>query len=211
VIYAPYVSSHVESQIWNLPKFLAAASMILMLLEERVARATHLAHYDELTGLPNRRLYVDRFDQVVATAARDESKFGFLVIDLNRFKVVNDTLGHQAGDELLKAVSNRFRAVLRHTDTLARTGGDEFTVILRGVRASADAENIIKLIEASLEMPIPLQEGHYYASASIGASIYPDDGVTAIQLHAVADERMYLRKEAYRIESRATDPLQPSH
>ncbi|MEJ1979222.1 MAG: GGDEF domain-containing protein [Acetobacteraceae bacterium] len=205
MIYAPAIANHVESEIWNLPKFLAAASMILVLLEEKVVHATHLATHDELTGLPNRRLYFDRFDQAVARATRDGSGFGFLVIDLNRFKLVNDTLGHQAGDDLLKAVSDRFRSALRSIDTLARTGGDEFTVILDGVHSLADAQLVGDSLRKSLEAPITLGEGPYYASASVGAAIYPGDGLTQIHLNAVADERMYAAKERGRTE--AASPL----
>jgi diguanylate cyclase (GGDEF)-like protein len=201
ILHAPTISSHIEAEVWNLPKFLAAASMILVLLEERVDLATHLAAHDELTGLPNRRLYADRFDQAVARAARDGSGFGFLVIDLNRFKLVNDTLGHQAGDDVLKGVSDRFRSVLRGIDTLARTGGDEFTVILDGISNLLDAEAVGDALRKSLDAPIILAEGPYHASASVGAAVYPGDGLTQIQLHAVADERMYTGKEQYRIEA----------
>jgi diguanylate cyclase (GGDEF)-like protein len=201
ILHAPTISGHIEAEVWNLPKFLAAASMILVLLEERVVQATHLAAHDELTGLPNRRLYADRFEQAVALAARDGSGFGFLVIDLNRFKLVNDTLGHQAGDDVLKGVSERFRGVLRGIDTLARTGGDEFTVILNGITNLHDAEAVGDALRKSLDAPIVLGEGPYHASASIGAAVYPGDGLTPIQLLAVADQRMYAGKEQYRIES----------
>ena len=201
ILHAPTISGHIEAEVWNLPKFLAADSMILVLLEERVVQATHLAAHDELTGLPNRRLYADRFEQAVARAARDGSGFGFLVIDLNRFKLVNDTLGHQAGDDVLKGVSERFRGVLRGIDTLARTGGDEFTVILNGITNLLDAEAVGDALRKSLDAPIILAEGPYHASASIGAAVYPGDGLTPIQLLAVADQRMYAGKEQYRIES----------
>jgi diguanylate cyclase (GGDEF)-like protein len=201
MIYAPEISSHIESEVWNLPKFLAAASMILVLLEERVISATHLASHDELTGLPNRRLYVDRFEQAVTRAVRNRSRFGFLVVDLDKFKLVNDTLGHQAGDELLRAVGDRFRSVLRSTDTLARTGGDEFTIILDGVHSLADAEIIGEALQKCLEAPIALGDGRYYASASVGSAIYPDDGSTQTRLQAVADERMYACKERHYAET----------
>jgi diguanylate cyclase (GGDEF)-like protein len=200
-LHAPTISVRIEAEVWNLPKFLAAASMILVLLEERVTQASHLAAHDELTGLPNRRLYADRFDQAVTRASRDGSGFGFLVIDLNRFKLVNDTLGHQAGDHVLKEVSGRFRGVLRGMDTLARTGGDEFTVILDGVGNLFDAEAVGDALRKSLQTPIILANGPYHASASIGAAVYPGDGLTQTQLHAVADERMYTGKEQYRIAS----------
>jgi len=137
----------------------------------------------------------------VARSARDGSGFGFLVIDLNRFKLVNDTLGHQAGDDVLKGVSERFRGVLRGIDTLARTGGDEFTVILNGITNLLDAEAVGDALRKSLDAPIILAEGPYHASASIGAAVYPGDGLTPIQLLAVADQRMYAGKEQYRIES----------
>jgi diguanylate cyclase len=198
MIYAPQVSDHIESEVWNLPKFLAAASMILALLEERVVSANYLASHDELTGLPNRRLYMDRLEQAMAGASRNRSKFGFLVIDLNKFKLVNDTLGHQAGDELLRGVSGRFRSVLRRMDTLARTGGDEFTVIVEGVQSLAEAEIVADALQRSLEVPFALRDGPYYASASVGTAVYPDDGVTQTSLQASADERMYARKQQHR-------------
>jgi diguanylate cyclase (GGDEF)-like protein len=211
-LYAPTVSSHIEGQIWNLPKFLAAASMILVLLEERVVDATHLATHDELTGLPNRRLYADRFEQAVARASRNGDKFGFLVIDLDRFKRVNDTLGHHAGDSVLKAVSARFLAALRGTDTLARTGGDEFAIILEGIDGLADAETASFALQKSLDAPILLAQQPYQASASIGVAVFPDDGSTQTQLNAVADERMYVSKERRRLASarHGTTPSGPS-
>jgi diguanylate cyclase (GGDEF)-like protein len=191
MIYAPDVSAHVESGVWNLPKFLAAASMILILLEERVSSAVHLASHDQLTGLPNRRLYSDRFEQALANAVRNSAQFGVLVVDLDQFKQVNDTLGHQPGDELLRVVSARFRATLRRVDTLARTGGDEFMIILDGVHGAADADRVSEALRKCLDAPILLQDRPYYASASVGAAIYPDDGLTQIHLQAVADARMY--------------------
>jgi diguanylate cyclase (GGDEF)-like protein len=201
MIYAPDVSAHVESGVWNLPKFLAAASMILILLEERVSSAIHLASHDQLTGLPNRRLYVDRFEQAVANAVRNRAQFGSLIVDLDNFKQVNDTLGHQAGDELLKAVSARFRSALRRADTLARTGGDEFTIILDGIHGAADADKVSDALGQCLDAPILLQDRPYFASASVGAAIYPDDGLTQTRLQAVADARMYACKELRHAQS----------
>jgi diguanylate cyclase (GGDEF)-like protein len=205
MMYAADVSNHIESEVWNLPKFLAAASMILALLEERVATATRLAGHDELTGLPNRRLFVDRFEQAVARAARNSSRFAILAIDLNKFKLVNDTLGHQAGDDLLRATSERFRSVLRHTDTLARTGGDEFTVILDGVRTQAEAEMVSNALQRSLDAAIALEDHEYSASASVGVAVYPDDGATLTRLRAVADERMYTHKQGRRAQASEPD------
>lgn len=205
MLYAPDVSNHIESEVWNLPKFLAAASMILALLEERVTIARRLALHDELTGLPNRRLYVDRFEQAVARAARNGSRLAILALDLNKFKLVNDTLGHQAGDDLLRATSERFRSVLRDADTLARTGGDEFTVILDSVRTRAEADMVSNALQRSLDAAIALEGHEYSASASIGVAIYPDDGTTLTQLRAVADERMYVRKQERRAQASGSE------
>jgi diguanylate cyclase (GGDEF)-like protein len=202
MIYAPEASAHVESGVWTLPKFLAAASMILILLEERVNSAIHLASHDQLTGLPNRRLYSDRFDQAIANATRNRSQFGSLVVDLDEFKQVNDTLGHEAGDELLRVVGARFRSTLRRVDTLARTGGDEFTIILDGIHGAADADRVAQALQECLAAPILLEDRPYYASASVGSAIYPDDGLTQTQLQAVADARMYACKEQRHTETR---------
>lgn len=197
--FAPEIAGRIDSEVWNLPKFLAAASIMLILLEERVAYATHLANHDELTGLPNRRLYNDRFEQAVMRSTRYKSGFGLMVIDLNGFKQVNDTLGHEAGDAVLKAVSARFLAVLRSVDTLARTGGDEFTVILDNVSSVADADIISLKLQQSLDVPVLLAKGlEYCVKASFGVAVYPQDGTTQIQLHTVADERMYIVKQQFR-------------
>jgi diguanylate cyclase (GGDEF)-like protein len=197
-IYAPSISDQIQSLVWNLPKFLTAASMILVLLEEKVLRATQMATHDELTGLPNRRLYEDRYNLVLEKARRDNSCFAILIIDLNRFKQVNDTLGHHIGDLLLKTASKRFLDALRKIDTVARTGGDEFTVILEGVNSLAEAERVADNIRRTMELPITLEGALIDVGASIGAAIYPDDGIVQTELQAVADSRMYADKERSR-------------
>jgi len=197
-IYAHEVLSHVESGVWNLPKFLAAASMILILLEQRMSLIIHLATHDDLTGLPNRRLFNDRFDQIVSRSKRNNSGFALIVIDLNCFKYVNDTFGHQIGDELLKEVSRRFSSALRDTDTIARTGGDEFTVIIEEARDSHSSDIVKDKLNKSLDSPIILANRPYQASASLGSAAYPEDGQTQSQLLTIADNRMYSNKEIYR-------------
>ncbi len=187
MVYAPSIGQQIEAGVWNLPKFLAAASMILMLLEERIARITYLATHDQLTGLPNRRLCDQRFDEAVSA----RSGFGLLVIDLNRFKAVNDTMGHQAGDELLRTLAERFTTALRRSDIIARTGGDEFTAILGGTRTIQDAETISTKLMDALAEPILLRGQPYRASASVGAAVYPHDGLSLAELSAAADQRMY--------------------
>lgn len=208
MIHAPAVSANIESEIWNLPKFLAAASVILMLLEEKIASVTRLATHDELTGLPNRRLYLDRFEQAMARARRERSGVGFLIIDLDRFKLVNDTMGHQVGDELLRVVSARFSAALRASDTLARTGGDEFTAVLNGITSLEQAEAVAETLRCTLIEPV-LLDGRlsHFASASIGSAVYPADGDTQLRLQAVADQRMYAHKAQSRQAELAVDML----
>jgi diguanylate cyclase len=193
-IHAPVVAAHIEAGEWNLPKFLAAASMILVLLERRIAAATHLADHDDLTALPNRRLYERRVTKAIARASRGDTGFALAVIDLNAFKTVNDTVGHQAGDELLKTVAARLRHVVRHTDTLARTGGDEFAALLELVGDLSDVEHIPGAITHALREPITLHGRPILVTASVSVAVYPVDGKTAADLTTVADQRMYHHK-----------------
>jgi diguanylate cyclase (GGDEF)-like protein len=196
-IHAPVVAAHIDAEIWNLPKFLAAASMILILLERRIASATHLADHDQLTALPNRRLYERRITEAITRAHRNDTGLAVVVIDLNGFKTVNDTLGHQAGDELLQTVAARLRHVVRHTDTLARTGGDEFTAILELIDDLTDVEHIPAAITHALLEPITLHGKPLLVTASVGVAAYPTDGTTPTDLTAVADQRMYHHKGEY--------------
>jgi diguanylate cyclase (GGDEF)-like protein len=200
-LYAPAISQHIEPMIWNLPKFLTAASMILVLLEEKVARATLLATHDELTGLPNRRLYEDRFLQALTRAQRTNKRFAILIIDLDRFKQVNDTLGHHAGDELLKHVSGLFRQALRASDTIARTGGDEFTALLEEISGMPEAEQWRDAIRQSLNVRLSIERADLDPEASIGLAVFPEDGKTQLELHSVADHRMYQDKELSRLRA----------
>jgi diguanylate cyclase (GGDEF)-like protein len=184
-----------------LPRLLAAASMVLVVLEERIASATYLAMHDELTGLPNRRLCEQRFSEAAARAASSSSGFSLLAIDLDRFKDVNDSMGHQAGDELLCVISSRLRSTLRRTDTVARVGGDEFVAIVYGVNNISDAARISTMLLDSILQPILLQGKPYSPMASIGVTIYPSDGNTFVELSAIADERMYQCKSQDRSRS----------
>ncbi len=127
-VYAPSV--HVESEVWNLPKYLVAVGMILLMLEDQIEHNKYLALHDELTGLPNRRLYLDRLKVAIDRAQRLGSTASLLVIDLNGFKAVNDSFGHHVGDVVLKKVAAAFDKRVRRCDTVARTGGDEFSIVL---------------------------------------------------------------------------------
>jgi len=166
-----------------------------------------LANYDSLTGLPNRRMFQQQLDQAIAEARRERSMLATLFIDLDRFKRVNDTLGHGAGDTLLVAVSQRLQHCLRGGDyvglgriearasSIARLGGDEFVVVLTGLAEPADATRIAQRIRESLAAPVRLDEQEVFVTASIGVSIYPRDGEDAETLLKRADSAMYCAKE----------------
>jgi diguanylate cyclase (GGDEF)-like protein/PAS domain S-box-containing protein len=162
--------------------------------EKRIQR---LAHHDSLTGLPNRLLFDDRLEQAIVRAQRDGAQFALLYLDLDRFKPVNDTLGHAAGDELLKALAPRIRGEVRDSDTVARIGGDEFTVILHGA-GRAQATVVAANIAAALALPFQVGAGKQCVGigASIGIAIYPKDALTANDLVLAADAAMYVAKQA---------------
>lgn len=157
-----------------------------------------LAYYDGLTGLPNRVLLHDRLLQTLSQARRNDWKTGVLFIDLDRFKTINDTLGHLAGDELLKQVAQRLRENVRDADTVARQGGDEFVVILHALEQSRDAATVAAKILATLSQPFQINGQSLYSGASIGIAMFPDDGQDADLLLKHADLAMYLAKESGR-------------
>lgn len=155
-----------------------------------------LAHYDTLTGLPNRRLLHDRIQMATTQARRDKSRLGLMLVDLDRFKPVNDELGHAAGDEVLKDVARRMHACLRESDTLARIGGDEFIVLLPGVILDEDAVLVAEKMRASLSEPFDISGGHtVLIGCSIGLAIFPEHGKDEKHLMSNADEAMYAAKE----------------
>lgn len=153
-----------------------------------------LAQHDTLTALPNRILFYDRLNQAMTRASRDKGSFAVLFIDLDDFKTVNDTLGHNAGDALLREAAKRITACVRKSDTVARMGGDEFTVIISNVRTPASVERVAKKIVANLANEFDLDGKTCSVSASIGIAFYPDNGETAAQLVKVADDAMYTAK-----------------
>lgn len=149
------------------------------------------AYHDMLTRLPNRTLLKDRLHQAIAHAKRNKTNLSVMFLDLDRFKVINDTLGHLVGDRLLQAVAMRLRHCLREGDTLARIGGDEFTLLLPEVSSKKDAEIIASKIIKSLKMPFRIDTHELFVSTSIGISQYPDDGYTMESLIKHADIAMY--------------------
>ncbi len=160
-------------------------------------RAEFLATRDPLTGLPNRVLLHDRLEQAVFNAARQHAGFGFMFIDLDRFKTINDSLGHQVGDELLKRVAARLTDCVRATDTVARLGGDEFAVILENLGNDDDegAQHVAEKMIASMGAPMLIDNQHLSTSCSIGISVYPADGKDSETLMKNADVAMYYAKE----------------
>ncbi|HET9580655.1 MAG TPA: EAL domain-containing protein [Usitatibacter sp.] len=160
-------------------------------------RAERLATRDPLTGLPNRVLLHDRLEQAVINAARHRSGFGFMFIDLDRFKTINDSLGHQVGDELLKSVAQRLTDCVRASDTVARLGGDEFAVILENLRGDDDegAQQVAEKMIAAMAMPLVVGGQPLSTSCSIGISLYPADGRDGATLMKNADVAMYYAKE----------------
>jgi len=149
------------------------------------------AYHDMLTRLPNRTLLKDRLHQAIAHAKRNKNNLSVMFLDLDRFKVINDTLGHMVGDKLLQAVAMRLRHCLREGDTLARIGGDEFTLLLPEVHSKNDAEVIASKIIKSLKMPFKIDSHELFVSTSIGISQYPEDGQTMESLIKHADIAMY--------------------
>lgn len=160
-------------------------------------RADYLATHDSLTGLPNRNLFNDRLRQSIASARREKTKTALLFIDLDNFKIINDSLGHDAGDSLLQTVSNRLLTCVREVDTIARLGGDEFTAILDDC-PPAEAERIARRMLDELMRSFDLFGQRVFVSCSIGIAFYPDDSEDSIGLLQAADTAMYRAKETGR-------------
>ncbi|HWI09985.1 MAG TPA: diguanylate cyclase, partial [Burkholderiaceae bacterium] len=161
-------------------------------------RIRHLAFHDPLTGLPNRALLQDRLDQAIASTRRDRESLGLLFIDLDRFKVVNDSFGHDAGNALLKEVAGRLTGCLRRSDTVARIGGDEFVLLLRGLGMPQSYALVAQAAIDALSVPMVLDGHAMQVGASIGIACFPDDGLDAATLMTHADMAMYAAKAAGR-------------
>jgi diguanylate cyclase (GGDEF)-like protein/PAS domain S-box-containing protein len=159
------------------------------------ARIQHMAHHDFLTGLPNRFLLTDRFKQVAAAAERNETRYALLFIDLDRFKNVNDTLGHSIGDQLLRDVASRLGSIVRGTDTLSRQGGDEFLVLLGEVETPETAAIVARKLMQILGEPFLLDGHPITVTPSIGIAVSPEDGTDLDSLLKHADLAMYDAKQ----------------
>ena len=164
-------------------------------LREANARARHLADHDALTGLPNRRLLEDRLTQALALSYRNRKQTAVMFVDLDRFKAVNDLLGHAAGDILLKEVAQRLVRQLRVGDTICRIGGDEFVVVLPELKRAADAAQVARKVLEQLSQPLMVEERELIVTPSIGIAVFPDDGRDAETLIRNSDAAMYHAKE----------------
>jgi diguanylate cyclase (GGDEF)-like protein/PAS domain S-box-containing protein len=159
------------------------------------ARIAFLAQHDSLTGLPNRALLHDRLDQALANAARQGTRIALLFLDLDRFKTINDSLGHMMGDQLLQGVALRLSGCVRETDTVSRQGGDEFLIVLTHVEMPDDAARVAEKILDRLRPPFDIDGQQLGTSFSIGIALYPEDGNTVESLMKNADTAMYHAKE----------------
>ncbi len=156
----------------------------------------HMAHYDSLTGLPNRALLFDRLTHAINQSRRYGQELAVLFIDLDRFKFVNDTMGHEAGDTVLKAVASRIRECLRDSDTVARLGGDEFIALVTNLDRAVSAAPVASKIVESVSQPIMIGANAATVSPSIGIALFPDDAEDADELMRYADAAMYQAKQA---------------
>ena len=172
------------------------AKLASVALEHRqlTHRLAHQAQHDPLTGLPNRLLLEDRLRQAIVLARRQNSMVAVLYVDLDRFKLINDTLGHHVGDMLLKEAAKRMEGAVRESDTLARTGGDEFVAVLFGLETVRDAEMVAERIVEAMRSPFQVWGHELFASASVGLSLFPRDGEDAAALQQHADVAMYEAK-----------------
>ncbi len=167
-------------------------------LQHANEKLQHAATHDGLTGLPNRSLLADRLQQALAQAQRQQSQFAVALVDLDRFKSINDSLGHLAGDEMLCQVAHRLQMHLRRSDTLARMGGDEFVLILQDVDQRSDAERVLAKVQQEIVRPMTVGGVEVQMSASIGVALCPADGREASVLLKHADAAMYHAKHAGR-------------
>lgn len=158
-------------------------------------RIQHLAHYDALTALPNRSLFNDRLRIALADAARRGRSVAVMFLDLDRFKNINDSLGHETGDQLLKAVAERLSACVRRGDTIARLGGDEFTIVLADMAHGDDAVLVAQKVIEQFVQPFKIGEQELFVSSSVGITLYPNDAATAEELIKNADVAMYRAKD----------------
>lgn len=165
-------------------------------LREQQSRLNFMAFHDSLTALPNRSLFYDRIYHGLARARRSNCKVALMLLDIDRFKIINDSLGHDAGDILLKAIAMRLNEAVRDMDTVARLGGDEFVIVLEGIQDMNDVFQVSNKLLSTLASPIDVNNHSISTTVSIGVSVFPDDGKDTDELLKNADIAMYKAKEA---------------
>ena len=160
----------------------------------------HLAYHDYLTGLPNRMQFRDRLTVAITQARANNEMLAVIFLDLDRFKEINDTLGHNAGDEVLKVIAGRLRGSLRQSDVVARLGGDEFILLMPGIQCKKSVDLVIEKIISAIEQPLIVQEQEFVVSASVGVAIFPDMAMEIDDLLEAADKNMYAVKQSKSVE-----------
>ena len=154
-------------------------------------RLQHRAHYDHLTDIPNRYLLLDRLEHLIAQSKRNNRAFALFFIDLDKFKIINDTKGHAIGDQILIEVAHILKGKIRNSDTVARFGGDEFVLLLEDIHNKEDALKMMETLSAELDTECIINGEKLKITSSIGVALYPDDGSTIEQLISAADKAMY--------------------
>lgn len=188
----------IADEIWNLQKFLVTIGMLLVLLEHQVATNEWYAFHDHLTGLPNQRLFEDRLAAAIQQSQENNTRTALLMVDLDGFKLINDTHGHHVGDELLRHIAHNLRTAIRLPDTLARLGGDEFMIIATDLPSDQPADLIARVsatrISHALLREVNINGSALNVTGSIGVAVYPDDTTDEVLLRRLADQRMYEQK-----------------
>jgi len=205
-ILHPWIVTHaaytdIASHVWNMQKSLISIGMILVMLEEQAAKSQWLALHDDLTGLPNRRMFSSNLNKAIEHSDRRKTSLALVVLDLNGFKKINDSLGHMVGDQVLREVSTTLRKNVRAYDTVARLGGDEFIIVATDMADDSAAQRFADSIRHAIEQPIVINGQSMMITASLGIAIYPDDAKDEAKLLRLADQRMYLLKK------RPTQPM----
>jgi diguanylate cyclase len=202
-LFHSWVSNHsgydpIADEIWNLQKFLVTIGMLLVLLEQQVSTNEWYAFHDHLTGLPNQRLFEDRLAAAIAQSQFNNTRTALLMVDLDGFKLINDTHGHDVGDELLRHLAENLRAAIRPPDTLARLGGDEFIIVATDLPSDQPLTEIVESgasrIARALRKPVTVNGNALTITGSIGVAVYPDDTTDEVLLRRLADQRMYEQK-----------------
>jgi diguanylate cyclase (GGDEF)-like protein len=193
----------IAGAVWDWQKFLVTIGMLLVLLERQVATNAWYALHDLLTGLPNRRCFDEKLEQALKHAQRTGVRTAVVMIDLDGFKAVNDTRGHDTGDLLLQFIAKNMKRIIRPVDTLARLGGDEFILLMTNLPSYLKTEDIVAIarnrVAEALSHPFLYQDESFMVSASVGVAICPEDTTDEVLLRRLADQRMYEQKSHTRM------------